>query len=419
MSSIRDKYKATPVDTLKASVAEEDQIVGSRGDNSYHDIEDGSNTFRIYPKKEDDRTYSHIRVQHWITVEDDDGGDPKRRSVYNARQHGGQQKDVIEQYIKHAPEHIRNTTDDPAEQAEKIKTLTAFNGGLGASVDWIVWADKVKKVDGELISTLRLLSLKKTIRDDMNAEATMADETDEAITVDPYTDPDTGRRITVDKSKTKKGKREQTVYKTKIGKELPLTDEQLEAFDEKPSLTELFGNIYTKEMFDLAVEGLKYFDEANEIGLFDGDEWLDEVAQLKKALIASKGKSGGADVKEDAKGKVAVKSGSKVVKKAAKPEPEPEIEEEPEPEEEPTEEGDEFDEMDRDGLKTYIVKNGLKEQVKVFKSDTDDDIREKIRAVVSTEEEPEPEPEEAPAKPATKTSLDDIKKRIMSGKSKK
>jgi hypothetical protein len=35
--------------------------------------------------------------------------------------------------------------------------------------------------------------------------------------------------------------------------------------------------------------------------------------------------------------------------------------------------------MDRDGLKRYIVKNKLQESVKVFKTDTEDMIRNKLR----------------------------------------
>ena len=69
-----------------------------------------------------------------------------------------------------------------------------------------------------------------------------------------------------------------------------------------------------------------------------------------------------------------------------------EAEEETEEETETAEEsGDEFDGMDRNALKKYIKENGL--EVKVFKSDSDDDIRAKIRAAVDTAETAE----EAPA----------------------
>jgi septum formation inhibitor MinC len=69
--------------------------------------------------------------------------------------------------------------------------------------------------------------------------------------------------------------------------------------------------------------------------------------------------------------------------------------------------GDEFDGMDRNALKKYIKENGL--EVKVFKSDSDDDIRAKIRAAAAPAAEEAPEAEEekpaakkAPAKKAEK-----------------
>lgn len=74
-------------------------------------------------------------------------------------------------------------------------------------------------------------------------------------------------------------------------------------------------------------------------------------------------------------------------------------EEAEEAEEAETAEDDEFDGMDRNGLKKYIKENGL--EVKVFKSDSDDDIRVKIRAALAAPAAEEEKPA-APAKKETK-----------------
>lgn len=63
-------------------------------------------------------------------------------------------------------------------------------------------------------------------------------------------------------------------------------------------------------------------------------------------------------------------------------------------------EDDEFDGLDRKGLKKYIKDNGL--DVKVFKNDSDDDIREKIRAAVNAPAEEESAPVEEEEKPVAK-----------------
>ena len=88
-------------------------------------------------------------------------------------------------------------------------------------------------------------------------------------------------------------------------------------------------------------------------------------------------------------------------------EEEPDNEPEPEPEAEGSDDG--LDDMDRSELKAFIRDNDLGETVKVYKSTTDDQIREKIREALGLdggdeeEEEapaPEPEPEEEDEAPA-------------------
>jgi len=77
-------------------------------------------------------------------------------------------------------------------------------------------------------------------------------------------------------------------------------------------------------------------------------------------------------------------------------EDEPTEEPEEQPEEEPAEEAetDDFDGMDRSTLKKFIVENDLKDKVKVLKSDSDDDLRNKIRAVYTPTEDEEDETED-------------------------
>jgi len=101
-------------------------------------------------------------------------------------------------------------------------------------------------------------------------------------------------------------------------------------------------------------------------------------------------------------------------------EPTPDVEEEEENEPEPgdTPEDDGLDDLDRTQLKMYIKENGL--EVKVFKSDTDDSLRVKIREVlgsttaVQEEEVPEilaDEPDEFEG-----MSRDDLKRYIVKNK---
>jgi hypothetical protein len=69
--------------------------------------------------------------------------------------------------------------------------------------------------------------------------------------------------------------------------------------------------------------------------------------------------------------------------------------------------GDEFDKMDRGKLKKYIAKNGL--DVKVYKKDTDDEIRGKIRACLAKKTTEKPEPKEPTSSPESSEKKDEQK----------
>lgn len=81
---------------------------------------------------------------------------------------------------------------------------------------------------------------------------------------------------------------------------------------------------------------------------------------------------------------------------------EAEEEEEPEPEEEePEQEGDEYDQMDRKSLKKVLKDNGI--GFKVYKSTTDDEIRNAIRTAMKAREDAgKVKPKKAAKKTATK-----------------
>lgn len=75
-------------------------------------------------------------------------------------------------------------------------------------------------------------------------------------------------------------------------------------------------------------------------------------------------------------------------------------------------EGDEFDGMTRTELKKYIKDNGI--AVKVFKSDSDDAVREKIRAAIAPAAEPEPEQEPEPTPAPKKATKKEEPKKVVS-----
>ena len=193
----------------------------------------------------------------------------------------------------------------------------------------------------------------------------------------------------------------------------PLTDEEIEYFMTLKPLSEVI-NRYGMRDFERALEGLQNFDTENEIDLFEDEDWLEHLEEIKAQY----------DAEEDSEdSKPAKKSTKKVVKKVAEPEddeeedePEDNTEEDSDEEDDEEEEsGDEFDRLDRSALKKYIVDNDL--EISVKKSMSDDDLRNAIRSAKSSapdvdDEDEDEEEDEAPAR----VSLGDIRKKLAGKK---
>lgn len=166
-------------------------------------------------------------------------------------------------------------------------------------------------------------------------------------------------------------------------------------------------NISTKSD-DAARKGIIDLLAQNDVDGMD-DEDMDTLLDLAESLILEGGGASADEAAETAESEEA--DDAEALAQEAEAEAEEESEDEDEEEEGSSEEGDEFDDMDRNALKKYIKENGL--EVKVFKSDSDDDIRAKIRAAdAAAEEAPEVEEEKPAAKkaPAKKTADKPAKK---------
>ena len=144
-------------------------------------------------------------------------------------------------------------------------------------------------------------------------------------------------------------------------------------------------NISTKSD-DAARKGIIELLAKNDVDGMD-DEDMDTLLDLAESLIIPATEAPAAD--DDAEAQELAKEAEEEAAEA----------EEEETEEEETAEGDEFADMDRTALKKYIKENEL--EVKVFKGDSDDDIRNKIRAALTA---PAAEEEKEPEVPAKKTA---------------
>jgi hypothetical protein len=131
----------------------------------------------------------------------------------------------------------------------------------------------------------------------------MQEEAGEAIEVDPFSDPDEGQELiitrqkAVDKQGKETGKWEHIVSMGMPSKKetwpdyferTRVTDEQLEQLSKLEPLSKIQGNeVYTKRDFELAMDGLRRFDEKHKYQIFDNDEFLQELSEIE-ALVPEK-----------------------------------------------------------------------------------------------------------------------------------
>ena len=427
VGDLRSQLKATPIKKLKKRVDEDNETIGMQS-NEYLNLEDGKTLkIRIFPAHPGVEDFYIPKKCYWLTVAGRDG-DARRTTVLDSKLHGGTKWDLVEEYVKWAKKKW-------AKDSEKLEALTGTGqnqNSLNPSYTWLCYADRVSG-DEELRA--KLWEFKKMVRDALNKLAFSEDE-DDVIEVDPFTDVDEGMPVMVKYMKNPNRKKGENYYEVAFPKKAaarPLSDEEIEHFMSLKPLTEVLPK-YGMRDFEKALEGLQNFDEEHEMELFDDDDWLEHVEEIKAQYDG--------ELEDDKPSKK--KTSKKVTKKVEeeddnegdddsddeeeeeeKPKKveEEEVEEEEEPEEADDEEEDESDEaeddglddMDRTELKKYIKDNDL--EVSVKESMSDDDLREAIREAMSSEEGDESEEdEEEEEAPKAKVSLSDIKMKLAGKK---
>ena len=429
----RSQLKATKIKSLKKRIDADDAMVGTNS-NEYLNLEDGKTIkIRIFPAHPGGDDFYIPVKRYWLSFTTEDG-ETKRGYVLDSRTHGGTKMDVVDEYVKYAKRKI----GDDADKLEALVGTGPKANSLNPSYSWMCYA---AKISGDEPLRAKLWEFKKTVRDLLNKLA-MSEDDDEVIEVDPFTDPDEGLPISVTYNKNPNRKKGEQYYDVVFPKKVtarPLTDEEIEYFMGLKPLTEIISR-YGMRDFERALEGLQNFDEDNEIGLFDDDEWLEHLEEIKAQYDADededepKGKKSHKGGKKDSK-RVAKKveeeddndddeeeedeKPAKKSNKSSKKESEQEEEydeEDDEEEDEEKEDGDEFDDMDRDALKKYVKKNGL--DIKIKKSMEDDELRDAIREALKsagdTDEDEEDEDDDDDDN--GKVTLDDIRAKLAGKK---
>lgn len=409
--SIFDKYKAVSTNKVKELKKSEDSQLndGRRADRI--ELQTGSNKIRLMPKHDIEEHFMVMRACHWIAIEVEGKDEPQRRTVPNGRIHGPLTIDPFEAYTNFVKERLTQP-GSTAEDLEKVKNITAWGKGLAMSASWWAYASVVDNA-GKM-GPIQILDINRTLRDAINDGMIIEDES-EAIETDPYTDPLTGRLLLV--TYNPKGKKATDKYKASVSQKtiVKLTEEMLIKYDKMTPISQLPDLTYTLKDFEMGLEGIKYYDEAEGIELFEDDELQAKFEEIKEEFLnaGAKGKATSTSAKSTTK--IAAKPTAKVNTKAAVVEDEDELSfdvEEgagAEEEDDTAAEVDMFEGMSRAELVAYKAEKAY--PIKLLKNDDDETMRAKLREyeasiAVEDEEATENIEEEADETPAVVSALE-------------
>jgi len=304
MAFDRSKFKAAPMSAIeeqKTKAKQASKSFNQSGRTTFHKVEEGSNWFRVAPAHNSaDSPYVPIRstfLECEVDIYKD--GEPtgekevKPKPVFVATQHHDKlTKDPIETYIDYVYKKANDEFQDKDDRQKFLYPITGtkikgkWHPGIRPSTNWQCYA-------WDNSGTLGRLNLydswMKELRD------VSARESDDAVvSVDIFSDPDEGYPLLIEKLKDN-GKWKYNVINESLKKgedwddffkRNRVTDAQLLELTEQKSLKEMLINVYSMKDFELALDGLKRFDDKNNFGIFENDDFLNELEEIHNQVEA-------------------------------------------------------------------------------------------------------------------------------------
>ena len=311
----RGKFSGAKVSTLKtvqsdAKKNDKSFSNGGGGRVDFFEVKEGKNVFRILPPHPEDKIgapylakrVAMLKCEVPIFKDGEDSGktEIKNKNIFIATQHGGLTKDPVELYIEYARNYANEAYQDKDDRQKFLAPITGYkdkkgkwNWGIIPKTSYVSYAINEGKVGR--------LELWDSWVKEMDKLA-ISEDADSVIDVDPFSDPDEGFPLIINKDKAvdkqgkETGKFEYTVTKDEPSrakreswddffKRVRVTDEQLEDLLKQEPLSKLYGSdIYSKKDWELAIDGLQRFDEENKYGIFENDDFIKELDELEKLV---------------------------------------------------------------------------------------------------------------------------------------
>lgn len=302
----RSKFKKQSIEDVETEVkqAEKTMFKGSKSYTGFATVQKGKNVFRVVPAM--GKAYvackmSKLRVE--VPTYDENGKvtgkEVKDKNVFCADIHGKnllKGKDPIVLYCDYVRKKASEEYQDDTERRKFLNPIMGYKKGnkfvwgINPSLAYVCYVYQGPKDFARLQLYGTWMNRIKEISVEMSD--------DETVSFDIFSQLEGAYPLVITMGEDDKGKK---TYSLSAGvpkkgqswdeffEETAIPDEDMEYFlNEVPTLEEIYKDVYSQKDFNMALDGLKRFDEENGYDIFSDDGFLTEIEEMA-ALIPEDG----------------------------------------------------------------------------------------------------------------------------------
>lgn len=321
----RSKFKKQSVEDLDSEVkqAEKTMRKGGKSYTGFATVQKGKNTFRVAPSM--GKAYvackmSKLRVE--VPTYDENGNvtgkEVKDKNIFCADVHGRnllKGKDPIVLYCDYVRKKASEEYQDDTEKRKYLNPIMGYKKGnkfvwgINPTLAYVCYVYRGNK-------DFARLQLYGTWMNRIK-EISVEQSDDDTVSFDIFSQMEGAYPLVITMGEDDKGKK---TYSLSAGipkkgqswdeffEETAIPDEDMEYFlNEVPSLEEIYKDSYRAKDFEMALDGLKRFDEENNYDIFSDDEFLNEIEEMAAMLPEDESKETTSDENEDEEEKPAPK----------------------------------------------------------------------------------------------------------------
>ena len=302
----KSKFKKQSIEDVEAEVkqAEKTMYKGNKSYTGFATVQKGKNVFRVVPAM--GKAYvackmSKLRVE--VPTYDENGKvtgkEVKDKNIFCADIHGKnllKGKDPIVLYCDYVRKKASEEYQDDAERRKFLNPIMGYKKGnkfvwgINPTLAYVCYVYQGSKDFARLQLYGTWMKRIKEISVEMSD--------DETVSFDIFSQLEGAYPLVITMGEDDKGKK---TYSLSAGipkkgqtwddffEETVIPDEDMEYFlNEVPTLEEIYKDVYSQKDFNMALDGLKRFDEENGYDIFADDGFLTEIEEMA-ALIPEDG----------------------------------------------------------------------------------------------------------------------------------